>query len=181
MIAGVTVLDFHGHVGRWERYGMVDDPARILAAMDAVGIDRSCVFNIFHPDGHTGNDRTAAFITRHPDRFIGFAYVSPLLAPETAVAELARAIERTENVRTVILLTGSATEKLRAALSTPVENPVRTMREAVARAWEASRPGDVILLSPGAASFELFRDEFDRGEQFRTHIALLGQHDSQTA
>lgn len=93
MIEGTLIIDFHGHVGRWDHLGMVDDPGAILRAMDAVGIDRSCVFDIFHPDGACGNDRAAAFVARHPERFIGFAYVSPLL-PERMLPELERAIDR---------------------------------------------------------------------------------------
>lgn len=92
MIEGTKVIDFHGHVGRWDQYGMIDDPALLLHAMDAVGIDVACVFNIFHPDGTTGNDLTAQFVARHPDRFVGFAYVSPLM-PERMVPELIRAID----------------------------------------------------------------------------------------
>ncbi|MBC8423848.1 amidohydrolase [bacterium] len=92
MISGSPSIDFHGHVGRWDHLGMVDDPRPILRAMDAAGIDRACVFDIFHPDGTPGNDRTAAFIERHPDRFIGFAYVSPLL-PEGMRPELERAVD----------------------------------------------------------------------------------------
>jgi uncharacterized protein len=92
MIDGIKVIDFHGHVGKWERYGMDDTPARMLHAMDAVGIDVACVFNVFYPDGTTGNDLTAHFVALHPDRFIGFAYVSPI-RPERMVPELLRAIE----------------------------------------------------------------------------------------
>jgi len=92
VIEGTTVVDFHGHVGRWERYGMVDDQERRLHAMDAAGVDVACVFNIFHPDGHTGNDETAAFVARQPNRFLGFAYVSPLMG-RAAVAELERAVD----------------------------------------------------------------------------------------
>ena len=91
MIEGHTAIDFHGHVGRWDDLGYVDDQCAMLRAMNAVGIDRSCVFNIFHPDGSTGNDETAAFVARHPDRFIGFAFVSPLL-PDLMMHELERAV-----------------------------------------------------------------------------------------
>ena len=93
MIDGTTIIDFHGHVGRWDSVGMVDDPQTMLAAMDAVGIDRSCLFNIFYPDGTTGNNSTADFVGRHPDRFIGFAYVSPTM-PKGMVSELERATDR---------------------------------------------------------------------------------------
>ena len=88
-----AVIDFHGHVGRWDHLLMEDNAPKLLRAMDAVGLDRACVFNIFHPDGKRGNDLTAAFVARYPDRFIGFAYVSPL-APQGMVPELERAIDQ---------------------------------------------------------------------------------------
>lgn len=92
MIDGIRVIDFHGHVGRWDRWGMKDDPALMLHAMDRAGIDVSCLFAIFHPDGTTGNDRLARFIARNPDRFLGFAYVSPTM-PERMIPELTRAMD----------------------------------------------------------------------------------------
>jgi predicted TIM-barrel fold metal-dependent hydrolase len=92
MIDGVQVIDFHAHVGRMEHTGMKDDPGLMLHAMDAAGIDRACLFYIFYPDGTTGNDLTARFVAAHPDRFIGFAYVSPLM-PERIEPELNRAID----------------------------------------------------------------------------------------
>lgn len=92
MIENIQVIDFHGHVGCWDRFRMDDDPAKLLHAMDAAGIDVACMFNIFHPDGTTGNDLTAKFVAKHPDRFVGFAYVSPRL-PESMAPELIRAID----------------------------------------------------------------------------------------
>jgi len=43
---------------------------------------------------------------------------------------------------------------------------VKTMDEAVRGAAKAATEGDTVLLSPGAASFGAFQNEFDRGEQF---------------
>lgn len=72
----------------------------------------------------------------------------------------------------VILFAGSATKELQRLL--PVTTPiVKTMAAAVRLAWRLSVPGDTILLAPGAASFGLFRNEFDRGEQFIRQVAKL--------
>ncbi|MGM0769667.1 MAG: UDP-N-acetylmuramoyl-L-alanine--D-glutamate ligase [Pseudomonadota bacterium] len=43
----------------------------------------------------------------------------------------------------------------------------RTMAEAVTAASRLAQPGDRVLLSPACASFDMFRDYSDRGDQFR--------------
>jgi UDP-N-acetylmuramoylalanine--D-glutamate ligase len=77
----------------------------------------------------------------------------------------------------VYLVEGTATADLRAALAAHGVGPKGTfgsMSEAVNAATGAANSGDTVLLSPGCASFGLFRDEFDRGEQFRQAVAALG-------
>jgi UDP-N-acetylmuramoylalanine--D-glutamate ligase len=80
----------------------------------------------------------------------------------------------------VVLLPGSATEKLTkefvAAGYREEQLHEHSMRDAVFTAWRVatgSYDADVILLSPGAASFGLFVNEFDRGDQFRTAFEEL--------
>jgi len=52
------------------------------------------------------------------------------------------------------------------------------MSEAIRRAIEAAKPGDVVLLSPACASFDQFRDFEARGEAFRQIVHVLtGQAD----
>lgn len=92
MIEGNRVIDFHGHTGKQEGIGMIDDQHLMLHTMDRAGVDIACVFNIFHPDGTTSNDINAQFIAQQPERFVGFAFVAPIM-PEGMVAELARAID----------------------------------------------------------------------------------------
>jgi UDP-N-acetylmuramoylalanine--D-glutamate ligase len=47
---------------------------------------------------------------------------------------------------------------------------VTSLAEAVARAAQQAVRGDVVLFSPGAASFDLFRDFEDRGDQFKAAV-----------
>lgn len=47
---------------------------------------------------------------------------------------------------------------------------VRTMREAVARARAVARPGDVVLLSPACASWDMYHDYRERGDDFRAEV-----------
>ncbi len=74
------------------------------------------------------------------------------------------------------LLTGSGTERIVQLLNEvrlPFRGPYDDLESAVRAAGSGARPGDVVLLSPGCASFGMFRNEFDRGDQFRQLARLL--------
>ena len=45
--------------------------------------------------------------------------------------------------------------------------------EAVRRAAEAARPGEVVLLSPACASYDQFRDYEKRGHHFRQMVGVI--------
>ena len=47
------------------------------------------------------------------------------------------------------------------------------METAVRRAYAQTQPGDVVLLSPACASFDMFRDYADRGRQFKGCVQSL--------
>lgn len=76
----------------------------------------------------------------------------------------------------VYLFAGSATPAIEDALrqrGVLPNGPYDSMTAAVQAASAAATAGDVILLSPGCASFGLFQNEFDRGEQFRQAARAL--------
>jgi UDP-N-acetylmuramoylalanine--D-glutamate ligase len=88
---------------------------------------------------------------------------------------VARTILR--RVSSLVLLPGSGTIRLQRELKRlgfrRSLGPVQSMPEAVSIAWNQSTPGSTILLSPGATSFGLFTNEFDRGRAFRTAVRAL--------
>lgn len=88
-------------------------------------------------------------------------------------ARLARVIG--ERARVIIMLPGTATVKMQHVLKKLGRSwtDASSMEEAVRSAAERARAGDVVLLSPGAASFGLFRHEFDRGEKFVRAVMSL--------
>ena len=47
------------------------------------------------------------------------------------------------------------------------------MQQIVQAAKKIAKPGDVVLLSPACASFDMFKDYKDRGEQFKKEVLGL--------
>jgi UDP-N-acetylmuramoylalanine--D-glutamate ligase len=79
--------------------------------------------------------------------------------------EMAKIIK--ERVDEVIMLPGTASEKIKEGLGNYTRlHEVASMQEAIKKSKELAKKGDVVILSPGGASFNLFKNEFDRGRQF---------------
>ena len=77
-------------------------------------------------------------------------------------------------VTDVVLLEGSATDRLLAAIGDHlVRGRHANFRDAVVQATSLGRAGGAVLLSPGCASFGMFRNEFDRGDQFTELVRAL--------
>ncbi len=76
--------------------------------------------------------------------------------------------------RAAVFLEGSGTKRFFPKLKKKLKKfrlaRAGSMDEAVALAREFARPGDIILLSPGFASFGMFQNEFDRGRAFKQVI-----------
>lgn len=73
----------------------------------------------------------------------------------------------------VVLLTGTGTDKLKDQIECDVYD---SLNKAVEVAVQASAPGDVLLFSPGFASFGMFKNEYDRNDQF---VKLIESYEEQ--
>jgi len=89
-------------------------------------------------------------------------------------APLAKRLSATDGLRGAVLLPGSGTDRLRPLLGDCRIAAAADMAQAVDQALALARPGDAVLLSPACASFGLFSNEFDRGDQFVARLRDRG-------
>jgi UDP-N-acetylmuramoylalanine--D-glutamate ligase len=86
-------------------------------------------------------------------------------------SRLAAAIR--ERVKGLILI-GEAAGRIQAAMGDFDRcHPAATLRDAVELAAREAQPGEVVLLSPACASFDMFADYQDRGRQFKALVQAL--------
>jgi UDP-N-acetylmuramoylalanine--D-glutamate ligase len=73
-----------------------------------------------------------------------------------------------------LILIGEAASRIREAVGESERvNQASTLREAVDLAVQHAEAGDVVLLSPACASFDMFADYQDRGRQFKALVQAL--------
>ncbi|MBR4350032.1 MAG: UDP-N-acetylmuramoyl-L-alanine--D-glutamate ligase [Bacteroidales bacterium] len=79
-----------------------------------------------------------------------------------------------EKVKALVCL-GIDNEKLKKSFGDKIDVIVetRSMKEAVETSFKLASPGDVVLLSPACASFDLFKSYVDRGLQFKQEVRNL--------
>jgi UDP-N-acetylmuramoylalanine--D-glutamate ligase len=75
-----------------------------------------------------------------------------------------------------LLLIGASAKRLASSLDKAgfknyvIKSEAKTMEAVVAEAQKLAHPGDAIVLSPGFASFDMFKNFSDRGQQFKTVV-----------
>ena len=79
-----------------------------------------------------------------------------------------------KKVKSIICL-GKVNEKIINAFKDHVDSIVQAsnMNEAVKQSYNLANTGDVVLLSPACASFDLFSNFEDRGMQFKREVRKL--------
>jgi UDP-N-acetylmuramoylalanine--D-glutamate ligase len=78
-----------------------------------------------------------------------------------------------ERVKHLVTI-GEAAEKLKRALTDVTDvSEARSMQEAVSLCRQLARPGDVVLLAPACASFDMFQNYEHRGWVFKEAVRNL--------
>ncbi len=80
------------------------------------------------------------------------------LSMDALLAEIAQSVKK------VVLLQGTGTERIKNLL--PEAQVFQNLAMAFEDAWVHAEPRDAILFSPAFASFGMFNNEYDRGDQF---------------
>jgi UDP-N-acetylmuramoylalanine--D-glutamate ligase len=78
-----------------------------------------------------------------------------------------------QHVKTLIVM-GEAAHQIKTALGQSVSLKMATsMKDAVTKAYRTAQPADVVLLSPGCASFDMYANYARRGDDFRQEVNTL--------
>jgi UDP-N-acetylmuramoylalanine--D-glutamate ligase len=91
--------------------------------------------------------------------------------------ELGKVISASKSVKAII---GIGVEWLRIkehihAPNIQLIEGCKNMQEIIAAAHAAAKPKDVVILSPGCASFGMFKSYTDRGDQFKAEVGKLSE------
>ncbi len=79
-----------------------------------------------------------------------------------------------ERAKATVLIGESAAE-IERGLRVARAVAASSMDDAIARARELAQPGDVVLLSAGCSSFDMFRSAEDRGERFSAAVRAVAE------
>lgn len=135
--------------------------------------------------------RTLGGVSYYDDSFsttpeTAIAAIEAFKAPEILIlggssknsdfTELGSVISSKKNIKAIIGI-GTEWPKIRSKISKKSKimlvEGAKDMETIVKAAAKISKPGDVVLLSPACASFDMFANYKDRGEQFKREVSRL--------
>ena len=83
-----------------------------------------------------------------------------------------------QNVTTLVLL-GQTAGKIETAVKSKAGDKkleiinCKTLEEAVNKAHQCSKKGEIVLFSPASASFDMFKNFMERGEKFKNLVKKI--------
>lgn len=138
----------------WVNDSIATAPERVIAALKSY--DEPLILLAGGRDKKLPWDELAALIASRVRHLICFGEFGPQIAEQVQQARLL----------------GGRLEKI---------DQVKTLDQAVRRAGEIARSGDVVLLSPGGTSYDAYADFAERGEHFRSLVRAMERKDQQNS
>jgi UDP-N-acetylmuramoylalanine--D-glutamate ligase len=158
LAAGAELDGVRAAVRRWEGF-----PHRVTLVGDAGGVQ-------WYDDSKATNPHAALAALR------GFDSVVLVAGGRNKGLDLSVLAQAADRVRAVVAIGEAAPDVQQAFAAVKPVALASSMDEAVRAAAAAAQPGDVVLLSPGCASFDWYRSYGERGDDFRRAvIELLGE------
>lgn len=118
--------------------------------------------SIYNDSNGTSPDATIAAINSFGDKNI--VLIAGGTDKKLDVEKLTEEIQG--KVKGLVLLSGSGTDRLKEFLLPGSYTEFDELGECLTQARELADDADVVVFSPGFSSFEKFKNEYDRGEQF---------------
>jgi len=90
-------------------------------------------------------------------------------------SELGRVISETKNIKAIILI-GLMADRIEKSIENKkikILKGAKNMREIFEMVKREAAEGDVVLLSPACASFDMFKNYKERGEEFKGEVRKL--------
>ncbi|MGH2593285.1 MAG: UDP-N-acetylmuramoyl-L-alanine--D-glutamate ligase [Anaerolineae bacterium] len=134
-------------------------PERLVAAIQA--FHEPIVLLAGGRDKHLPWTEAAEVISRRVRQLILFGEMAELVEKAVSVSATAPSAPLRGS-------SGAASHKLLEGV-----HRVESLADAVKKAAEVARPGDVVLLAPGGASFDAFKDFAERGDTFQEYVRAL--------
>jgi len=90
--AKMEIINAHVHLIEPPKVDQ-ENPEELLRQMDDAGVNKSVLFAVDAPIIYSSNEYVAKLCKIHPDRFIGFASVTPTWDHNNDIARLDKAIQ----------------------------------------------------------------------------------------
>ena len=155
-LAAARALDISDDISRKALESFTGVPGRLELVSEKNGV------KIYNDTTATTPEATLAALSALDDGFTKSIIL--IMGGADKNLDMSVLLLKLPELKHVGLLVGTGTERIRSELpEVPVFN---SLKEAVDDAFIHASSGDCILFSPAFASFGMFKNEFDRGDQF---------------
>jgi len=164
-LAAARAIGIDDSVSRKALESFAGVPGRLELIAEKNGV------KIYNDTTATTPEATNVAITSLSDVGRGTSHIILIMGGTDKGLDMDALITKLSELKRVILLAGSGTNRILEFL--PNASVFDTLPKAVAEAFASAESGDTILFSPAFTSFEMFKNEYDRGDQFNALIEKL--------